>query len=71
MIEFSWNLQIDITEAIKNQLAGRPRAGRTDMTATTKAKLARKRQKETLKFIQQQEAQAQQSEPQPSTSQET
>lgn len=36
------------------------------MSATTKAKLARKRQKETLKFIQQQQqTDANESEPQP------
>lgn len=44
----------------------------TDMSSTTKAKLARKRQKETLKFIQQQQQQEQgkSTEPQPTTSKE-
>jgi hypothetical protein len=43
------------------------------MSSTTKAKLARKRQKETLKFIQkQQQAETKEVEPQPpGTSQET
>ncbi|EFX79721.1 hypothetical protein DAPPUDRAFT_304272 [Daphnia pulex] len=64
---------IDITEAIKNQLEGKPKAHKTDMSSTTKAKLARKRQKETLKFIQQQQqAEKNEIEPQPpGTSQET
>ena len=73
-IHFScWCFQVDITETIKNQLAGKPKASMTNMSATTKAKLARKRQKETLKFIQQQQQQteAKCSEPQASTSKET
>ena len=53
-----WPLQIDITKTIKNQIEGKPRARKSDMADTTKAKLARKRQKETLKFIQQQQAEA-------------
>lgn len=60
---------MDITEAIKNQLEGKPKASMTDMSATTKAKLARKRQKETLKFIQQQQVESK--ETQPTTSQGT
>lgn len=51
----TYKFQINITEAIKNQIEGKPRAHKTDMSDTTKAKLARKRQRETLKFIQQQQ----------------
>ena len=50
-----YKFQINITEAIKNQIEGKPRAHKTDMSDTTKAKLARKRQRETLKFIQKQQ----------------
>lgn len=62
---------MDITETIKNQLEGRPKATMTNMSATTKAKLARKRQKETLKFIQQQQQETAENEAQPGTSKQT
>ena len=43
---------MDITGTISNQLKGKPRFMKSDLSSTTKGKLARKRQKETLKFIQ-------------------
>lgn len=49
-------IKIDIGGAIKNQIEGKQSTTRTDaMGLTTKAKLARKRQKETLNFISQEQ----------------
>jgi len=46
---------MDITKTIENQISGKPRFTKIDTSSTTKGKLARKRQKETLKFIQENE----------------
>lgn len=44
--------QMNILEAMRDQIYGKSRHRAADMTSTTKAKLARKRQKELLKQLQ-------------------
>ena len=58
---------MDITEAIQNQIGGKPKFQASDLANTTKQKLARKRQRETLKFVQKQaDAAGKQGQPGPS-----